>query len=217
MFMMAKSAFLLPKRRVASSGITIVNVNSGANNGASNLTVSLTGTAAGMVVIAAAYPMYDSTIPTGYTLIQSLGDPNGYCLNVAYKILTGADASVVWPSNTGPGLSVGAYVLSGQNSTLQDATATTATGGNGSGAADNASITTVTNNALVIAIEGQYNGSGSPTAPSGYTNVASNSFSSSSVGMASIVKATAGAENPAAWTTGSSSHWSAVTVAIRPA
>lgn len=104
-----------------------------------------------------------------------------------------------------------------------DATPTTATGA--SGMPDGPSFTTVTNGALVIVIGviDDINIAASVGAPSGYSNLLAHDNTSvppdnACAMIASLEKATAGAENPGAFTAGASSdEWAAVTFALRPA
>lgn len=165
----------------------------------------------------------------GWTEITELfSNDNSDCnLSVNYKVMSATpDTSVTCKASQSAGrgsVSI-AYVLRGQDlSTYADATITTATGINA--AIPNApSITTVTDNAWVVAIGAGTVKDTAVTAPSGYSNqasVASNAVTSITLAIASKTVSTAGAEDPAAWTgwtTGDTNQsWAAATMAIRPA
>lgn len=106
--------------------------------------------------------------------------------------------------------------------TPHDAATTTAAGAN-TGQADPPSITTVTNNALVIAVGAGSSGSG-PTlgAPSGYNGDSLHGAANTNAwcGIASKEVASAGAENPGIFSVSPDSNfnsWEAATIALRPA
>jgi len=103
--------------------------------------------------------------------------------------------------------------------TFNDATATTA-GLTNSTNPDAPSITTVTNNALIIAVAGSKVLDTTPGTVSGYSNqinIAGNDNTDITVAGATFEKITAGAENPAAWSSWVSGNWYAITIAVRPA
>lgn len=83
------------------------------------------------------------------------------------------------------------------------------------------SVTTVTDGAWVIALEGNDdndNTNGTPY-PSGYTGIQygdAATFSGPGGGMAYLVKATAGSEDPGVFTLGATEQWIADTLALRP-
>lgn len=115
-----------------------------------------------------------------------------------------------------------AIVLRGVDTTTpEDATTTTATG---TGAPNNAAITTVTDGAEVLAFAaGGYNSTSdsSVTAPSGYSNLAGTGANDNRCGNAFVASknvTTAGSEDPAGWTdwTNVDNGWDAYTVAVRP-
>jgi hypothetical protein len=133
------------------------------------------------------------------------------------------DAVVDIPSNPGAQDHCAiAYVLRGVDpTTALDASVTTDTSNNFR--PDNPSVTTVTNNAVVLAVAAT-SGSGfpTPTVPAGYSNLSAISSSDNiSVMIAMKTVATAGAENPAQWanvgTGGGGPCSAAATVALRPA
>jgi hypothetical protein len=104
--------------------------------------------------------------------------------------------------------------------TPEDATTTTA-GFTNSTNPDSPSITTVTPGAWVISGFGITINDAAVTMPSGYANQVDRSGtgggSHSTVGAATIEKASAGAENPASWTNVATGQWYAVSIAVRPA
>lgn len=114
----------------------------------------------------------------------------------------------------------GCYVLRGvDTTTFLDAAATTA-GLTTSTNPDCPSITTVTNNAWVIAVAGSKVYDTTPGTVSGYSNqynTAGNDNNDITVAGATLEKTTAGAENPAAWSSWASGNWYAITIAVRPA
>jgi hypothetical protein len=145
-------------------------------------------------------------------------------MGVFWKKMTSTpDTSVSADANSNWNTYV-ALVFRGQDlSTPFDATLTTATG-TGSAAADAPSITTVTNEACVVAIGVGTVRDDAVTAPSGYTDAVAkqhnNASATVSIWAARKTVAVAGAENPAAWsdvTAAGSGSWCAVTLAIRPA
>lgn len=164
---------------------------------------------------------------SGYTTISrpSVDNP-GY--QVAYKVMGGSPDTTVTvddEASVGRDEVVMIQVWRGVDTgTPIDATATLANGN--SGDPDCASITTVTNGALVIAIGlvDDDDAAGTITAPSGYTNLsdhdvgAGDGTTGATVMMSSKEVATAGAEDPGAYVvTGGDDFWRAVTIALRPA
>ena len=89
----------------------------------------------------------------------------------------------------------------------------------GSGNPDSPSITTLTDGAWVCSCVGSFGALSGPSAPSGYSNddtlQTTDSFNSS-IGAASKLVATAGAENPGAWSGFASATNIAATIALRP-
>lgn len=127
------------------------------------------------------------------------------------------DTTVTIPSLTGV-LAV-VYVLRGVDTTTpQDTTATTATKTN-SGIPDPAAINTVTDDAMIVILSATRDSSNF-TAPSGFSNSVKEQ-STSSVLVASKIKATAGSDNPGVWSgiffDSSSKTTASVTMALRPA
>jgi hypothetical protein len=164
--------------------------------------------------------------PSGYAELADLyandsgPDPE---LGVFWKLMGGTpDTSVTIPSYTGP--SAIAYVLRGVNqSTPIDATTVPATGIDGT-AIDPGAITTVTPNALVVAIMCATSDTDGVTVtpPTGYTNLSNipSGTPNQNLAVASKTVPSPGVENPDAFTglvVSGSRAWCAATVAIRPA
>lgn len=221
----------------AASGLTFVGGATASSTGSSN-SFSLTGLtggiasapAAGDLVIVAVATKYgtDQNITcstSGYTEVADLFQTDTAATNMAvyYKRLSSAETSVSlnWVQNTGARVVIHVWRGSDASSPL-DATTTTATGAN-SGIPNAPSITTVTDNAVVIAIgAAAFDNvvSNDLTVPSGMENFfqTTNSFSGG-IGIASVVRASAGAYNPAAFggsSSNSANSWCAATLAIRP-
>lgn len=173
-----------------------------------------------------------SVSTAGYTQIADLyaDDSNDSNLGVFWKRMGASPDTTVTGVGDGTASSAVAgvcQVWTGVDTvTALDATTTTATGINDA-VPDSPSITTVTANAVVISIGcgSVVPGDTSVTAPSGYSNqvdIKSDDTRSTTLGMASKLVASPGAEDPAAWTTWSVSGSSAdsmcaATVALRPA
>lgn len=208
-----------------SAGITVVGIFSG-NSSTASFDITLTGTASGDVCYVNQCGAATATYPSGYTGLTTvqLGGTTRY-FNTSRKVFSAADSSVTIPASQSSydGNAAIAIVLRGVNATPEDATTTTAS--NTTGQPDNASITTVTNNALVIAAFGAFvNADGTYTAPSGYSNNTGTYGDGTldiGVGLATLVKTSAGAENPGAWSgvtfNAGTPYWGASTVAVRPA
>lgn len=156
----------------------------------------------------------------GYT--TNLTDTAGSINQAVYWKFMGASPDATAALNTGTnsrGHGAIAFVLRGvDTSTPIDATTTTASATSTN--PDPASITTVTNGAWVLACAASLVADTSVTAPSGYSNqtdIDSNALTADvTIGVASKEITTAGAENPASWTTWSSAAWKTATVALRP-
>jgi hypothetical protein len=156
---------------------------------------------------------------TGYTEVADLfqqltsGQNSPIQLAAYYKVLSTAETSVAFNLGVSISSTFVCQVWRRINATPLDATTTTAVlGGVGAGTPDAPSITTVTNNAVVIAV-----GAGSVTgisAPSGMTDF----FSSGAHAISSVLRPTAGAYDPPAFggTPPSNSTWCAATLALRP-
>jgi len=159
---------------------------------------------------------------TGYTRISLAGDTFNTSFGVWIKKMSASpDTTVLCRGNaeSTAATAYGCYVLRGVDGTTpQDATATTAS--SNSGAPNCASITTVTDLAWVLALAGSNVNDASIGTVSGYSNQYTTvgvDTSSITVAGTTIEKTTAGAEDPAAWSSWSTGRWLAVTVALRPA
>jgi len=203
-----------------------------------DVTVTLPGGTAASDVVYAAYAIGDNDsvdqnmamITAGYTeLADVFGDgtsTNPDCnLGVYRKIMGGTPDSSYQVDGLGgadAAVSSVCHVWTGADQTTpEDATTTAATG---IGAIpDSPSITTITNNAIVISVGAGALQDTSVNAPSGYGNQVDDDavdISNVTIGMASILKVAFGAENPGAWTTWTAeadTGWAAATVALRPA
>jgi len=157
---------------------------------------------------------------TGYTQIALGGAASRFGVWIK-KMSSSPDASVLCRGNsvTSAAVAYGCYVFRGVDGTTpQDATATTATGISTN--PNPASITTVTDAAWVLAFGNGNVNDATPGTISGYSNqynTTANDTEPITVAGATLEKATAGAENPAAWSSWADSEWYTVTVALRPA
>jgi hypothetical protein len=161
-----------------------------------------------MVMLTADYAEISDVVATG-------GDAN---LGVFRKIMGGTPdttAQVEGRGDADTSVAAVCQVWRGADQTTpEDATATSALSENG------AAIVTVTAGAVVISAVAVNNADATVTCPSGYSNqvdAAQSDTESIGVGMASILKAAAGSEDPGAWTIDTSGGVVSVTLAIRPA
>jgi hypothetical protein len=159
------------------------------------------------------------SIPSGWTSIYSGQTGSGsvhFFYNLAWIRRSGAPA-LTW---TTPNTYREVYVLAYSGCTTsgspidasQDGGSTTTTN------PDCPSITTVTANAMVLAIAGQWSGSGGGgwTAPPGYTRRSDNTAGNDAV-IAEKLVAVAGAENPGAFSGGGGSGATWIgTIALKP-
>lgn len=162
---------------------------------------------------------------TGYTEVADLFQLDTNSINFAayYKVLTAADTSVAFNLGVSVLSAFAVHVWRNQNATPLDATTTTTTGAN-TGVPNSPSITTVTNNAVVLSIGAAVAGAGvlnDLTVPSGMTNLTQvNSDDISCViGIASIARPTAGAYDPPTFgggDSGTANSFAACTIALRP-
>jgi hypothetical protein len=206
--------------------ISIVEVLEGQTTNGS-VTLNFTGIQQNDVVyVFTTFSSVVGLLTSGYTNIY-LSDSGNTQAECYRKVMGGTpDASVQTNSSGGSGLvgfAVVAVVLRGvDTSTPEDANETFA-GLSAGNQPDSPSITTVTDGALVISAIHARVLDASVTAPSGYTNqvdIASDgSFVDHTTAIASALVASAGAENPGAWSnwTTTFSDGTAATLAIRPA
>lgn len=199
------------------------------NGGDVTLDLSATGVAEGdVVVVFGGLP--SSTLATAdiETADYVEGTPFGstsapaIALTYGYKIMGATPDTEVVCNGGGSGtagVAYGGYVLRGVDLTnVYDASPVTATGASGS--PDGPEITTVTDGALVVVFGGVRSNDSTATEPTGYSNkfeINANDDNDISVGGATLLKATAGAENPDAFGSFGNSRWGAVTLAFRPA
>lgn len=189
-----------------------------------NLTaVEPAGAAAGDVFVAFFVASYTGTEtpPSGWTTIYAgtIGFASGYDYWVGYVVRSGSAPSLTWTtwaSNSAATVQVLAF--SGVDSASPiDASAQDGTGSGSASPPDCPSATSVTANALAIAMGCHFAGvATSWTAPTGYTLRGTNTH-----GLASASKAlgAAGAENPAAFggtPNGADAH-NGVTIILKPA
>lgn len=161
-----------------------------------------------------------ATVPSltaGWTNIYN-STSNSVGIRVAYKIMT-ATPDTTYTTASGGGIANAGLALAyrGVNpASIFDATTTTATTATNS-QPDGPSITTVTNNSLVLSLVAiDDNNNSSPVPPSGYSLIAAvGQAGSVSVAAAGITKTTAGAENPGAYSGYAADTWHAVTIALK--
>jgi hypothetical protein len=142
-------------------------------------------------------------------------------LSFSYKKMGASpDASVTCTGNANATSGVAYVVMAFRGvDTTTPIDATTVKDNGVTGAPNSASITTVTNGAAVISFGASTANDAVVTAPSGYGDLVSNTQSdttSITVAGSWLLKASFGAENPAAYTNWTSSVWRAFTVALRP-
>lgn len=170
------------------------------------------------------------TTPTGYTALGQLNQSaqtNDTSMNVSYKVMGGTPDTAVTIPGTGNNAFGEAYsiqVFRGvSTSTPMDVTSVSA-GATGTGRPDPAAITPVTAGAWVVICGGGAAGTGANyTAPANYTTnfLTANGADTTDamVGSGYWTGWTSGAENPAAYTggtTGATDSWASYTLAIRP-
>jgi len=208
--------------------ITLVGtpqVGSTTNGGNVTLTFDVTPAENDVVIVFGGAGVFNSPNPTapgsGYTQIALQASASIY-FGAWYKRMGASpDSSVLCRGNgvASGATAYGCYVLRGvDTTTFADATATTA-GVTASTNPDCPSITTVTNNAWVIAVAGSKVYDTTPGTVSGYSNqynTAGDDTNDITVAGATFEKTTAGAENPAAWSSWASGNWYAITIAVRP-
>ncbi len=198
----------------------------GSTNNGGNVTITLPTMAQGDVVIAFGGFNFRSTFTpgassAGYTQL-ALVNTSGAALWVGYKVMGASpDATFVGvgTGNNADATAYGVYVLRGVSGAVVEATTTTA-GPTTSTNPDCPSITTVNENAWVLALALSIVNDASVTIPSGYSNaVASNTTDTNptTVGGGTLTKASPGAEDPPSFTNWSSGSWTAASVAIKPA
>jgi hypothetical protein len=219
--------------------ISFVGAVKGGNTTGAALSLSLTALVGGsasvaaaddIVIVAHAEGQFTSDqalalTTAGYTTLADLYESSAKAVQLGVflkRMGPTPDAVVDIPANGGAEDQCAiAYVLRGvDTATALDASVTTDTTGNAR--ADNPSVTTVTNGAVVLAIGANTAGGfTAPTVPTGYSNLVFIT-PSSEVGLFIAMKtvATAGAEDPARWDnvgSGGGQSSASATVALRPA
>jgi hypothetical protein len=153
----------------------------------------------------------------GFVLIFS--DANGLNQSALYRkvqVEGALDTSVTCIGNGSNQYNyMGIVFRNVDQSVIEDAVTTSASGSSAN--PDSPSITTVTDNALVMSIASTATGDSTVTDPPGYTRINGTSHSFNSMYASYLIKTPAGAEDPGAWTNWSSGSWFALTVALRPA
>jgi hypothetical protein len=173
-------------------------------------------------------PAMAVTTPTGYTALgqlnqNSTGDTS---LNVSYKVLFTAETTVTIPGTTNNAWAE-AYsiqVFRGVDHTTPLDVTSVSAGGTGTGRPDPASITPVTAGAWPVICGGGAAGTGANyVAPANYTTnfVTSSGADTTDAMVGSGYRSdwTSGAENPAAYTggtTGATDTWCCWTLVLRP-
>lgn len=197
------------------------NLSGAAANG-NNVTITLPTLLENDVVYVVAGRVGGPTMSTaGYTQIATVTSST-HVVRVFRKVMGATPdttAVVAGSGNTANAMAVSLFCLRGVDfNTPEDATATTASGSSTN--PNPPSITTVTNNAWVLAAASSRVDDGSVTAPTNYlslTNASVSDTDPASSAMSYRLIATAGAEDPAAYSGWLTGTWGAVTVAVRPA
>lgn len=162
-------------------------------------------------------------LPSGWTNLDAQASGNGNAFQrTFYKVMTATPDTTVALSGLSTASTASVIALRGYSGTPS---ITTALGATGSGSPDAPSVTTTLNNSMVIAV-GVLDDDGvtAVTAPTGYTNLSWINSSITTAGsdmttmLATKVVATAGAENPDAFTTtNGSDDWVAHSIIVSPA
>lgn len=180
---------------------------------------------------AAGNPAMAVTVPTGYTALGQLNQSaqtNDTSMDVSWKFMNGTpDANVTIPGtgNNAFGEGYAIQVFRGVDRTTPMDASPVSGGGTGTGRPDPASITPITTGAWVVICGGGAAGTGANyTAPANYTTnfITANGVDTTDamVGCGYRSDWTSGAENPAAYTGGTTNaadSWTSYTLALRPA
>lgn len=154
---------------------------------------------------------------SGWTRLVDLDGPGSYNFAVLRKVMGASPDSQLEMSDTGAAKAGAIIALRGVDTgTPEDATTTTSSNA-GSTNPDCPSITTVTNNAWVLALAGGAANDASVTNPTGYSNQSGVARAFASTWGSTKSVSPAGAENPASYTNWSTGEWIAASVAVRPA
>jgi uncharacterized protein YlzI (FlbEa/FlbD family) len=207
-----------PSTSVSAGGITLVGT---ATSTVANLTLP-TGLQQNDIVIVASYrDDSTTTLPTGYTAGQQ-GTSNSVNYRWAYKRM-GATPDTTITGMSGTSVIHIAMVFRGVDSTtaLDVTSPTVAT--NTVGMPNPPSITTVTNNSMIVAL-GYLDDdviASAVTAPTNYTLARAEQYGSSGAGGTVMgayrLTTTFGAQDPGVFGGGGDDSWVAATIALRPA
>jgi hypothetical protein len=231
----ASAGFLLNSYRVAapaSGNITIVDTAEAANAiDGGDVTITLSNIAGlaenDVVFVMCGTPRLGSgTAATfsggGGTSVSGPSENTIIRTQVHRKVMSSSpDTTVVCSgtANASDAIVGVAIALRGVNaSTPEDATPTIKND-TASTNPDAISITTATNNAWVLDFASSESNDGAVTVPTGYSNLINTAGSDTrpmSIAVSTIIKATAGAEDPPAYTNWNTARWNAHTVAVRP-
>lgn len=163
---------------------------------------------------------FPGPITAGYTLIHMNTDQDR---GAWYKVMGASPDLTVQGEGGGNGSDAVAYAAFVLNGSLIDAAifdATSVENNHGTRVPNAGAITTVTDGAWVIALGTNHIVDTSRGVPSGYTTIigaSANDSSDISIDAAYIEKATAGTEDPPAWSTWASGLAYEITLAIKPA
>lgn len=210
--------------------ISLVGAETGVTTTAGALSVSVNvpvGTVNGdtMIMIHSGSSAESYTTPSGWTVVagpRSTANTGSVPGMMCYRRTASSEPANYSPAGNGATVTRIAHIMTFRNvnATPIDATTTQASGAGA--VADCAVITTVTNGALVLAI-GLMDADATPNMvePSGYTMIQATTLASAvsnghRLAVASKIVATAGAEDPGAFTGTAVDEWGAMTVAIRP-
>jgi hypothetical protein len=234
---------MLSRALMGASGVSPLQFVGGAalssSSATSTPTFGLTGLSGGIAsspsigdIVIACVAFKDGTnrniqcTTSGYTEVADLfiSDSNSCQLGVYYKVLSAADTDVSFNIAVAVNSRFAVHVWRNPNIIPLDATTTTAQVAD-TGIPDAPSITTVTANAIVIAVgaaagEATVAPLSDLTVPSGMENFFQvNASTNSCIGIASILRASSGAYDPPAFGGGGSSirnSYCAATLALRP-
>lgn len=157
-----------------------------------------------------------ATSSSGWTRLVDL-DGTTYNLAVLRKVIGASPDTSLVMTDTGAAKAGAIIALRGVDTgTPEDATTTTASNA-GSTNPDCPSITTVTNNAWVLALAGSGVNDAAVTNPTGYSNQSGVARAFATIWGSTKEVATAGAENPSAYTNWATGEWITASVAVRPA
>ncbi len=157
------------------------------------------------------------TTPTGYTLIEGGTGTTATSVryNASYKFMTSTPDTALTLSNlAGEDHTVVTVWRNVDTTTPMDVTDTRAEGTTGN--PNPPAITTVTNNAMIVAVLFEDDITGTPTPPSGYTLAGFQSVTFGAVAQAYRSQTNAGTEDPGTWSISTNNdQYVALTIALR--